>query len=318
APPRGHPHHGPLRGGLLRPPGHAVRAHPHTGRDGSGHQRADVPSCGGGRGAEGEQQLRGAPGGVGGRAHQPRRAPEHAGLEHPPHPLGGAGSADTVRRHVVEDVEAAAKAAAGLLAEEVVAQRDIVLALPTGRTPVPLYDELARRHEQRRIDLGLVRGFNLDELVLPGRDARTFRAFMERHAWGRTGLRRERCDIPDGAAPDLEAECLRYERALTAAGGIGVALLGVGVDGHVAYNMPGPVTLATHVTRLPDGLAASLGIPQEDWPLRALTMGIGTIRAARRIIVLATGASKATAVRRLVEGPDDPNWPCSFLHAHPD
>jgi glucosamine-6-phosphate deaminase len=223
-----------------------------------------------------------------------------------------------VRRLILDDSGAVARAAAGLLAEEVAAQREIVLALPTGRTPIPFYDELAARHAAGRLDLTRARGFNLDEIVLPRHDPRTFRAFMEQHAWGRTGLRRDRCDIPDGAAPDLEAECLRYERAITDAGGIGVAILGVGVDGHIAYNMPGPMRLATHVTRLPDGLAASLAVPPGDWPLRAITMGIGTIRAARRILVLATGASKATAVQRLVHGPDDPHWPCSFLHKHPD
>jgi glucosamine-6-phosphate deaminase len=223
-----------------------------------------------------------------------------------------------VRRLILDDSGAVARAAADLLAEEVAAQREIVLALPTGRTPIPFYDELAARHAAGRLDLTRVRGFNLDEIVLPRHDPRTFRAFMEQHAWGRTGLRRDRCDIPDGAAPDLEAECLRYEGALTDAGGIGVAILGVGVDGHIAYNMPGPMRLGTHVTRLPDGLAASLAVPPGDWPLRAITMGIGTIRAARRILVLATGESKATAVQRLVHGPDDPHWPCSFLHRHPN
>ena len=223
----------------------------------------------------------------------------------------------TVRIHVYADPAAVALAAADFLAEEVAAQRDIALALPTGRTPIPLYDELAARHASRRIDLSRARGFNLDELVLPPDDPRTFRTFMATHAWGRTGLLRERCDLPNTSAPDLEAECLRYERAITNAGGLGVAILGVGVDGHIAYNMPGPVGLGTHVTRLPDGLAASLEVPREDWPLRAITMGIGTIRAARRILVLATGESKTTAVQRLVRGPDDPHWPCSFLHTHP-
>lgn len=222
----------------------------------------------------------------------------------------------SVRPRVFDDSAAVSRAAADLLAEEVSARRDLVIALPTGRTPIPLYDELAARHAAKRIDLTSARGFNLDELVLPADDPRTFRAFMAEHAWERTGLRRDRCDIPNGAAPDLEAECARYERALTDAGGLGVAFLGVGVDGHIAYNMPGPLRLGTHVTRLPDGLAGSLAVPPEDWPLRALTMGIGTIRAARRIVVLATGASKATAVQRLVQGPDDPHWPCSFLHEH--
>src|SRR5205814_6502112 len=201
-----------------------------------------------------------------------------------------------VRTHILDRGDDVARVAADLLAEEVASQREIAIALPTGRTPVPLYDELAARHVSRRLDLSRARGFNLDELVLPPEDPRTFRTFMARHAWERTGLRRERCDLPNGAARDLEAECVRYERAITEAGGIGVAILGVGVDGHIAYNMPGPVRLGTHVTRLPDGLAASLAVPPEDWPLRAITMGIGTIRAARRILVLATGESKATAV----------------------
>jgi glucosamine-6-phosphate deaminase len=223
-----------------------------------------------------------------------------------------------VRTRVLAGAPAVARAAADVLAEAVSARPELVLALPTGRTPVPLYDELAARHERGALDLGRARGFNLDELVLPPSDPRSFRTFMERHAWGRTGLQRDRCDIPNGGAPDLDAECRRYEGAIARAGGLDLAFLGLGADGHVAYNMPGPVTLATHLTRLPDGLAASLGVPPEDWPLRALTMGIGTIRQARRVVVLATGETKATAVRALAHGPEDPHWPCSFLGAHPE
>jgi glucosamine-6-phosphate deaminase len=223
-----------------------------------------------------------------------------------------------VKHRVLETAEAVAGAAADAVAAAVAARPAAVLALPTGRTPIPLYDAVAARHQKGAIDLSGARGFNLDELVLPSSDPRTFRSYMERHAWGRTGLKRERCDIPDGGAADLEEECRRYEAAMEAAGGIDLAILGVGADGHIAYNMPGPVTLATHVTRLPDGLAASLGLPPESWPLRAITMGIGTIRGARALLVLATGAAKATAVRALVHGPEDPRWPCSFLGKHPD
>ena len=223
-----------------------------------------------------------------------------------------------MRLRVLETEEAVAGAGADAVAAVVGARPAAVLALPTGRTPIPLYDALAARHEKGAVDFSGVRGFNLDELVLPAHDPRTFHSYMERHAWGRTGLKRERCDIPDGGAGDLEAECRRYEAAIEATGGLDLAILGVGADGHVAYNMPGPMTLATHVTRLPDGLAASLGVPPEAWPLRALTMGIGTIRGARSLLVLATGASKATAIRALVHGPEDPDWPCSFLGKHPD
>lgn len=211
-----------------------------------------------------------------------------------------------------------AVAAADHVASAAAQRPDVTVALPTGRTPVPLYDELAERHARGWNGLAQVRGFNLDELVLPAGDPRTFRAFMERHAWGHTGLQRERCEIPNGAARDLEAECRRYEHAIAAAGGLDLAVLGVGADGHVAYNMPGLITLPTHVVRLPDGLAASLGVPEEDWPLRAVTMGIGTIRQVRRIVVMAMGETKATAVRALVHGPEDPEWPCSFLGGHPD
>jgi glucosamine-6-phosphate deaminase len=223
-----------------------------------------------------------------------------------------------LKTRVLQSVAAVAAAAADEVAAAGARRPDLTIALPTGRTPVPLYDELARRHAAGWNGLAAARGFNLDELVLPRDDPRTFRAFMARHAWGRTGLQRARCDIPDGAARELEAECRRYERAIAAAGGLELAVLGVGADGHVAYNMPGPVTLATHVVRLPDGLAASLAVPEQDWPLRAITMGIGTIRQARRIVVIATGETKATAVRALVHGPEDPEWPCSFLGGHPD
>jgi len=223
-----------------------------------------------------------------------------------------------LRTRILDGADAVARAAADAVVAAAARRPEVVLGLPTGRTPVPLYDELAARHARGESDLSRVRGFNLDELVLPRGDPRTFRAFMEQHVWGRTGLRRDRCDIPDGAAPDLDAECRRYERAIAAAGGLDLAVLGLGVDGHVAYNMPGPISLPTHLTHLPDGHAASLHVPPSSWPLRALTMGIGTIRGARTILVVTTGPTKATAVRALVHGPENPDWPCSFLQSHPD
>ena len=221
-----------------------------------------------------------------------------------------------MRRRVLDGALAVADAAADLLAERVAARPEAVLALPTGRTPIPLYEELQRRHAGGRIALARARAFNLDELALPAGDPRSFRAYMERHAWGVTGLERTRCSIPDGAAADLDAECRRYEAAVTAAGGVDLAVLGIGADGHIAYNLPGPVSLPTHVVRLPDGVAASLGVPQDAWPLRAITMGLGTIRAARELLLLATGEAKANAIAALSRGEPDPEWPCTFLAGH--
>jgi len=218
---------------------------------------------------------------------------------------------------VLESGEAVASASADLLSRAAGEKPEIVLALPTGRTPLPFYSIVASRHSRREIDLTSAFGFNLDELVLPPQDPRSFRSFMERHVWGRTGLKRDRCQIPDTTQLDLEAECRRYEAAIAERGGIDLSLLGIGADGHVAYNMPGTVVQKTHVVRLPDGLSASLGLPPEAWPLRAITMGLGTILASRRLIVLATGEPKAQAVRALVHGGEDPRWPCSFLTSHP-
>jgi glucosamine-6-phosphate deaminase len=222
----------------------------------------------------------------------------------------------TLQLQVLAEPQDVAREAAQRIARAAAARRELVLALPTGRTPLPLYDELARLHAQGELDLSRARGFNLDELVLPRDDPRSFRSYMERHAYGRTGLRPERCRLPDGAARDLSAECRRYEQAIGAAGGIDLAVLGVGADGHIAYNLPGPEIAATHVVWLPDALAEAFGVPVAARPLKAVTMGIDTIRAARAILVLATGAAKAEAVRSLVHGPREPRWPCSLLRGH--
>ncbi len=221
-----------------------------------------------------------------------------------------------MRVHVLADSAAVARVAADLTTAAIGVCAEPVLGLPTGRTVVPLYAELARRHARRQLDLGTARAFNLDELVLPRSHPATFRAFMERHAFERIGLDRSRWDIPDSEA-DPEAECRRYDLALAAAGGLDLAILGVGADGHVAYNLPGPPCATTHLVELPERMAEQLGVPAAWQPLRAVTMGLGALRSARRVILLATTGSKAAAVRAMVEGPEDPNWPCSLLRGHP-
>lgn len=221
-----------------------------------------------------------------------------------------------MKTRVLTDADAVAHAAVDLVASRAAVLPGIVMALPTGRTPIPFYAELRRRHELQTIDLRSARAFNLDELALARGDPRTFRAFMEIHAWEKIGLVRDRCEIPDGATGDLEWECHRYEEAIAAAGGIDLAIIGVGADGHVAYNLPGPVSLPTHVVRLPEGLAAALDVLPEAGPLRAITMGLGTLRAAREILLLATGATKAMAIEALRRGVHDPEWPCTFLAGH--
>lgn len=227
----------------------------------------------------------------------------------------------------LEGPEAVARAAADILSEESsragATGRELVMGLPTGRTMVPFYDELARRHRRRRqpraqeaLDLSRGRGFNLDELLLPTDHPASFHAFMARHAWERIGLDRARCDIPDPTV-DPAAECARYDRAIAAAGGLDLAILGIGADGHVAYNLPGDTRQRTHVIVVPPEVADTLDVPAAHRPLRAITMGFGPLRRARRLVLLATTPEKARAVRALVEGPEDPAWPASLLRRHP-
>jgi glucosamine-6-phosphate deaminase len=219
--------------------------------------------------------------------------------------------------------EAVARAAADRLARTVEEDPAVVLGLPTGRTMIPFYAELARRHQRGEIDLSRARGFNIDELLLPPGHPASFRSFMERHAWERIGLPRERCDIPDAAAAlagGLEEECRRYDRALETAGGLGLLFLGIGADGHVAYNLPGPPRGRTHVVEVPAVVADTLpgpGVPEALRTLRAITVGFDALRSARRIVLLATTAEKAPALRALLEGPEDPTWPCTHLRDHP-
>lgn len=214
------------------------------------------------------------------------------------------------------DSAAVARLAADLVGEAVAERPDLVLGLPTGRTMVPFYDELARRHRGGRLDLGQARGFNLDEVLLPPDHPASFHVYMERRAWERTGLDRERCDIPNPLA-DPEAECARYDRAIEAAGGLDLALLGVGADGHVAYNLPHQVAEETHVVELAPAVASTLAVPEDLRPLRAITMGLGPLRRAGRIVLLATTADKVEAVAKLLEGPPDPAWPITLLRDHP-
>ncbi len=219
---------------------------------------------------------------------------------------------------VLENAQAVAVAGADAVARAAAAHPRLVLALPTGRTPLPMFDELAARHAGGRLQLAAATAFGLDELVLPPDDPRTFRCFLRTHAWSRLGVADDRCFYPDTSADDLDTECRRYEERLARAGGLDLAVLGLGVDGHVAYNLPRPTSLDTHVLALPDDVAEANGVPPAQRPLRAITMGLARLRRTRTVVILATGASKATPVKMLATRVDDPDWPCTFLARHAD
>lgn len=199
----------------------------------------------------------------------------------------------------------------------------LVLGLPTGQTPVPLYRELSRLSRLGAVDFSRARSFNLDEFVGVGpQHPSSFRTFMRRHLFSHINLPLRRARVLNGAARDSAAECLRFERAIERAGGLDLLILGLGVNGHVGFNEPAPALMArTHRVEIRPATRqayAPLFGNRRDWvPHEALTMGMGTILSARRIVLIATGRRKAAAVSKMLEGPVTPRLPASFLQLHP-
>jgi glucosamine-6-phosphate deaminase len=164
--------------------------------------------------------------------------------------------------------------------------------------------------------------FNLDEWVgIDGQHPGSFRHFMQRHLFDGLDIPPDRIHFLDGLAPDLDAECERYERDITAAGGIDLQVLGIGSNGHIGFNEPADELMAnTHRTPLHDGTrrdnAAPFGGDPARVPREALSMGMGTILKAGALILVATGARKARCVERMVHGPVTTRLPASCLQMH--
>jgi len=223
-------------------------------------------------------------------------------------------------------VFASADEAAASLAEEVVDQvrhrPDLVLGLPTGQTPIGFYRELVRRVLARPVDVARITTFNLDEFLgLRPEQVGSYRRYMERHLFRPIGLTGDRVRFLDGSTLDPGRECERYERAIVAAGGIDLQILGIGTNGHIGFNEPGEwLVVRTHrVVLRPETRRANAGLfggDLERVPREALSMGVGTILTARKIVLLATGREKARAVEKMVRGPLTTTVPASLLQLH--
>ena len=200
----------------------------------------------------------------------------------------------------------------------------LVLGLPTGRTPLRLYDRLVAWENGGRISFARVTTFNLDEFVgLGALDSGSYRAFMERHLFGRLRRRPQRVHFLDGTASDLDAELARYDRALNRAGGIDLQILGLGSNGHVGFNEPA-TSLPPHSHRVQlhrrsrESNAELFDGDVKRVPREALTVGMSAIMCAKRALMLATGREKAEAVAKMLNGPLTTRVPASFLQLHRD
>jgi len=220
-------------------------------------------------------------------------------------------------------IESSREAAAGFAAEWVVkrvAQRpESVLALAAGSTMVAVYGAVAARCAAEGTSFARARAFNLDEYAgLAADDPRSFRHFVRNELATRVGLPDAAHFAPDGLAADLEAECERYDAAIAGAGGLDLAVLGLGRNGHLAFNEPG-CSLAGR-TRIEVLMRVELSGDErrQALPRVAITMGIGTLLAARACLVVAFGAEKERAVAEMIEGPVTSLVPASALQLHPN
>jgi len=225
---------------------------------------------------------------------------------------------------IIQDTpEDCARIGASLIEVTMKRKANAVLGLATGSTPLVLYRELIRRHEAGDLDFSMVTTFNLDEYIgLASDHPCSYRYFMEENLFRHLNIRPERTHIPDGNAVDVDAACKAYELAIRSVGGIDLQVLGIGTDGHIAFNEPvsslGSRTRIKTLTADTRNDNARFFESMADVPTHCITMGVGTIMECRQLLLFAFGDAKADIIARAVEGPLTAMVPASALQLHQD
>jgi len=212
---------------------------------------------------------------------------------------------------------------ANIIADHVLRKPALVLGLATGSTPLIAYRELIRKHQEGGLDFSKLVTFNLDEyLGLPPTHPQSYAYFMEENLFRHINVHRQNIHVPSGLALDPHEFCGSYEADIKRAGGIDLQVLGIGRDGHIGFNEPGSSlgsrTRVKTLTKETIEDNARFFEAEQEVPRFAITMGVGTIREARKIILLATGPSKAEAIAAAVEGPVAASVTASVLQLHND
>jgi glucosamine-6-phosphate deaminase len=224
---------------------------------------------------------------------------------------------------VTPDYRTLSRTAAEFVIEAVRGKLDLTLGLPTGSTPLGMYDDLVKEHLDQHLDFSESRTFNLDEyLGLPHDHPKSYHTYMRQCFFNHVNVPLSNIHIPDGSpGVDVDRESARYEKAIQDAGGIDLLVVGIGANGHIAFNEPGSdFDSRTRVVDLaPETMAnAKRHFGPEAVPRRAITMGVATILDAHRILLLASGTAKGDAVERAVRGPVSTVMPASALQLHGD
>ena len=198
-----------------------------------------------------------------------------------------------------------------------------VIGLATGSTPLPLYREMIAREKAGRIDFSRVRSANLDEYKgLAPDHPQSYRRFMQENLFDHISIKPENTIVPDGLAKDVDAMCEAYEKKIEEWGGVDVQLLGIGHDGHIGFNEPETTfpgrTHEVQLTPMTRDANKRFFDSIDDVPTAAFSMGIGTVMAAKKIVMVITGADKADILKKAFFGPVDPQVPASILQFHPN
>ena len=224
---------------------------------------------------------------------------------------------------VTKDYPQMCKLASRIFAAQITLKPESVLGLATGSTPVGMYNELVEMYKEGRVDFSKVRTVNLDEYAgLDGSNDQSYRYFMNHNLFDHINIDKDNTNVPNGVAADLQAECERYEQVVADMGGVDIQLLGIGNNGHIAFNEPcEEFPEKTHIVDLTQNTIeanARFFSSMDEVPKKALTMGIGTIMKAKKIVLLANGAKKAQTIYDTVYGPITPKVPASVLRLHTD
>ena len=212
--------------------------------------------------------------------------------------------------------------AANIISAQVIMKPNCVLGLATGGTPVGTYKQLVEWYNKGDIDFSEVTTVNLDEYRgLPKEHPESYWSFMHRHLFDHVNINPARINLPDGTNPDADAACAQYNQIIHSVGGIDLQLLGIGPNGHIGFNEPADeFTDEAFKVKLTDSTIAANSQYFTDiaMPHYAITMGIGSIMRAKKIVLIATGKSKAEAIKATVEGEVTPHCPASILQQHDD
>jgi glucosamine-6-phosphate deaminase len=222
---------------------------------------------------------------------------------------------------VKESYDLMSKEAAKIVADRLRRKPNLVLGLATGSTPLGLYKELIRMYKDEGLDFSKVTTFNLDEYVgLPPSHDQSYHYFMHENLFKHLNIPPRHIHVPMGMAKDIDAFCEWYERRMEEHGGVDVQILGIGGNGHIAFNEPGSslgsrtrIKTLTEKTREDN---ARFFATMNEVPKYAITMGVGTIMAAKELILLANKSGKADAIQAAVEGPITASCPASVIQMH--